>query len=147
MAEETLTTEKTFQELLVRADPRGSAPAKESAGVQAAIRIVSPKPKAPQPAAAGVVPAGRDWASAIELVNEAAEAVRLADERANAAERYSQELAQYYTEQAKASELKIATLEKRLEMTETKAREAEEWLIRFHDAIMSGFGSLLKKAG
>lgn len=139
MSEETLTTEKTFQELLVRAEPR--PPTKDAAA--AAIRIVSPKPKAP-PAA---VPPGRDWASAIELINEAAEAVRLADERANAAERYSQELAQYYTEQAKAAELKIAGLEKRLEVTEAKAREAEEWLIRFHDAIMSGFGSLLKKAG
>jgi hypothetical protein len=145
MAEETLTTEKTFQELLVRAEPRGGAPAKDGAAAPAAIRIVSPKPKVPPPAAA--VPPGRDWASAIELINEAAEAVRLADERANAAERYSQELAQYYTEQAKAAELKIATLEKRLEMTEGKAREAEEWLVRFHDAIMSGFGSLLKKAG
>lgn len=144
MAEETLTTEKTFQELLVRAEPRGATPAKDgAAATPASIRIVSPKPKVP-PAAA---PVGRDWASAIELINEAAEAVRLADERANAAERYSQELAQYYTEQAKAAELKIAGLEKRLEVTEGKAREAEEWLIRFHDAIMSGFGSLLKKAG
>lgn len=145
MAEETVTTEKTFQELLVRADPRGGTPLKDGVGVPAAIRIVSPKPKVPPPTAA--VPAGRDWASAIELVNEAAEAVRLADERAIAAERYSQELAQYYTEQAKAAELKIAGLEKRLEVTEAKARDAEEWLVRFHDAIMSGFGNLLKKAG
>lgn len=145
MAEETVTTEKTFQELLVRADPRGGTPLKDGVGAPAAIRIVSPKPKVPPPTAA--VPAGRDWASAIELVNEAAEAVRLADERAIAAERYSQELAQYYTEQAKAAELKIAGLEKRLEVTEAKARDAEEWLVRFHDAIMSGFGNLLKKAG
>lgn len=145
MAEETLTQEKTFQELLVRADPRGT-PTKDGVGAPAAIRIVSPKPKAPAPTATAV-PAGRDWASAIELINEAAEAVRLADERAVAAERYSQELAQYYTEQAKAAELKIAGLEKRLEVTEAKARDAEEWLVRFHDAIMSGFGNLLKKAG
>lgn len=147
MAEETLTTEKTFQELLVRADPRGAAvQAKDGSPAPAAIRIVSPKPKAP-PTSTAAAPAGRDWASAVELINEAAEAVRMADERAAAAERYSQELAQYYTEQAKAAELKIAGLEKRLEVTEAKAREAEEWLIRFHDAIMSGFGSLLKKAG
>jgi hypothetical protein len=145
MAEETLTQEKTFQELLVRADPRGGTPTKDGVVAPAAIRIVSPKPKAPAPTA--TVPAGRDWASAIELINEAAEAVRLADERAVAAERYSQELAQYYTEQAKAAELKIAGLEKRLEVTEAKARDAEEWLVRFHDAIMSGFGNLLKKAG
>ncbi len=54
---------------------------------------------------------------------------------------------EYYGEQAKAAEAKIAALEKRLEISEAKAREAEEWLVRFHDAIMSGFGNLIKKAG
>ncbi len=135
MAEETKRDEKVFQELLVRADPR--APTKESP-----IRIISPKPKAPVNA-----PVGRDWAAAVDLINEAAEAVRISDERANSAERYSQELVAYYGEQAKTAEAKIAALEKRLEISEAKAREAEEWLVRFHDAIMAGFGSLLKKAG
>ena len=134
MAEETKRDERVFQELSVRTEPR--TPPKESP-----VRIISPTPKPPLTA-----PVGRDWAAAVDLINEAAEAVRLADERTNSAERYSQELAQYYAEQAKTAETKIAALEKRLEMTEAKAREAEEWLIRFHDAIMKGFGGLLKKA-
>ena len=44
-------------------------------------------------------PQKRDWSSAIDLVNEACEAVRLAEERAMTAERYSQQLNQYYAEQ------------------------------------------------
>lgn len=135
MAEEMKRDEKVFQELLVRADP--GAPTKKSA-----IRIISPKPKAPVN-----TPVGRDWAAAVDLINEAAEAVRIADERANSAERYSQQLVAYYGEQAKTAETKIAALEKRLEFSEAKARDAEEWLVRFHDAIMTGFGSLIKKAG
>ncbi|MGO9135925.1 MAG: hypothetical protein ACLP8A_18030 [Methylovirgula sp.] len=149
MSEERLRDDKAFQELSARVDLR--VPSKD-----AAIRIVSPKLKPPMaplapvapvntPVVTPAAPVGRDWASAIDLVNEAAEAVRMADERAAAAERYSQELAQYYSEQAKASDQKIAVLERRLEASESKAREAEEWLVRFHDAIMGGFGGLLKK--
>src|SRR5689334_3489181 len=55
----------------------------------------------------------RDWSSAIDLVNEACEAVRLAEERASTAERYSQQLNQYYAEQVKGLELRLQTAEKR----------------------------------
>ncbi|QXX73604.1 hypothetical protein [Methylovirgula sp. HY1] len=137
MAEETKRDERVFQELTVRTESR--TPTRDSP-----VRIISPAPKTPT--AAPSAPVGRDWAAAVDLINEAAEAVRLADERANSAERYSQELAQYYNEQAKTADAKIASLEKRLESSEAKAREAEEWLIRFHDTIMKGFGGLLKKA-
>lgn len=153
MAEEMKRDEATFQDLLVRTEPRVAA--KDSS-----IRIISPKPKmtsAPIPAmpAAAITPAtpastsshvARDWAAAVELVEEAAEAVRLADERAQAAEGYSQELADYYGQQVKTAEAKIAILESRLKASEAKVREAEEWLVRFHDAIMAGFGNLTKKA-
>jgi hypothetical protein len=137
MAEETKRDEKVFQELLVRTEPRTIT--KDST-----IRVISPKPKVPVTPV--TPPAGRDWAAAMDLISEAAEAVRLAEERAASAEHYSQELAEYYNEQSKTAEAKIAALEKRLETSEAKAREAEEWLVRFHDAITMGFGSLLKKA-
>jgi hypothetical protein len=88
--------------------------------------------------------ARRDFASAIDLVTEACEAIRLAEERAVAAEQYSQELNEYIVELTKVSDSKTAALEKRLEAAEARASEAEEWLIRFHDAVMSGFGSLRK---
>ena len=85
----------------------------------------------------------RDRSSAIDLVNEACEAVRLAEERASTAERYSQQLNQYYAEQVKGLELRLQTAEKRAEAANARAAEAEEWLIRFHDAIVSGFKGVL----
>jgi hypothetical protein len=86
----------------------------------------------------------RDWSSAIDLVNEACEAVRLAEERASTAERYSQQLNQYYAEQVKGLELRLQTAEKRADAASARAAEAEEWLIRFHDAIVSGFKGVLE---
>jgi predicted urease superfamily metal-dependent hydrolase len=85
----------------------------------------------------------RDWSSAIDLVNEACEAVRLAEERASTAERYSQQLNQYYAEQVRSLELRIQTAEKRAEAANARAAEAEEWLLRFHDAIVTGFKGVL----
>ena len=86
----------------------------------------------------------RDWSSAIDLVNEACEAVRLAEERASTAERYSQQLNQYYAEQVKGLELRLQTAEKRAEAANARAAEAEEWLVRFHDAIVGGFKGVLE---
>jgi hypothetical protein len=87
----------------------------------------------------------RDWSSAIDLVNEACEAVRLAEERASTAERYSQQLNQYYAEQVKGLELRLQTAEKRAEAANARAAEAEEWLVRFHDAIVGGFKGVLEQ--
>lgn len=151
MAEEMKKEEATFQDLVVRSEPRVAA--KDSS-----IRIISPKPKttpitpsAPVTAAPAISShvghGARDWAAAVDLISEAAEAVRLADDRAQAAEKYSQELADYYSEQIKTSEAKIAVLESRLKTSDARLRDAEEWLARFHDAIMAGFGNLAKKTG
>jgi hypothetical protein len=38
----------------------------------------------------------------------------------------------------------MSALEKRLEGAESRAKEAEEWLLRFHDAIVEGFSGILK---
>ena len=81
----------------------------------------------------------RDWSSAIDLVNEAFEAIRLADERAVAAESYHQQLVQHHKEQVKGLEARIATSEKRADVAETRLKEAENWLARFHDTIVDGF--------
>ena len=88
-------------------------------------------------------PQKRDWSSAIDLVNEACEAVRLAEERASTAERYSQQLNQYYAEQVKGLELRLQTAERRAEAANQRAAEAEEWLVRFHDSIVTGFKGVL----
>ena len=81
----------------------------------------------------------RDWSSAIDLVNEAFEAIRLADERAVAAENYHQQLIQHHKEQVRNLEGRIAASEKRADGAETRLKEAEAWLARFHDTIVDGF--------
>ena len=98
-----------------------------------------------EPAAADASPVAdrRDWAAAIELIHEASEAVRLAQERAVEAEDYAKQLASYHKEQMKAAEARVASAEKRAETALLRATEAESWLVRFHDAIIDGFGSKL----
>ncbi len=81
----------------------------------------------------------RDWSSAIDLVNEAFEAIRLADERAVAAENYHQQLIQHHKEQVRSLDARIAAAEKRAETAEGRLKEAESWLARFHDTIVDGF--------
>ena len=81
----------------------------------------------------------RDWSSAIDLVNEAFEAIRLADERAVAAENYHQQLVQHHKEQVRNLESRIAASDKRAETAEQRVKEAEAWLARFHDTIVDGF--------
>lgn len=82
----------------------------------------------------------RDWGAAIDLINEASNAVRWAEERAQTAEDYSKQLAAFHKEQLKAAEQRAATAEKRTEAALLRAAEAEAWLTRFHDAIVEGFG-------
>jgi hypothetical protein len=146
---------------LVSQAPISGGPISSTLPQPSAAPSPSPAPNvspAPIPPVASIPPAhstisassahpNRDWAAAVELVNEAAEAVRLADERAIAAERYSRELADYYGEQIKTAEARIAVLESRLKTSDGKVREAEEWLVRFHDAIVAGFGNLPTRPG
>lgn len=90
------------------------------------------------------VAGGRDWSAAIDLINEASEAVRLAEERTVSAEQYSEKLTQFYKEQLKVVEGKLAAAERRADAAELRASEAEEWLARLHDAIVTGFRGALE---
>ena len=82
----------------------------------------------------------RDWGAALDLINEASEAVRWAEERAQTAEDYSKQLAIFHKEQLKAADQRVANADKRAEAALQRATEAEAWLTRFHDAIVEGFG-------
>ena len=86
---------------------------------------------------------GRDWGAALDLITEAAEAVRLAEDRTVAAKQYNHQLAQFYNDQIKAAEAKLAASEKRAEVAEARAVEAEGWLVRLHDAIVTGFKGVI----
>ena len=96
-------------------------------------------PPAPNSERAPAAGPARDWSAALDLVNEAYEAIRIAEERASAAEAYSTQLAQYHAEQLRVAEARLSAAEKRAEVAEARARDAEEWLVKFHDTIVDGF--------
>lgn len=109
----------------------------------------------------------RDWSAALDLVNEAFEALRMTDERVAELEVQLEELTRRYNEEARAAQARLLSAESRTEEALTRARqqetrakdaearaakaeasareatarasEAEEWLARFHDAIVKGF--------
>ena len=81
----------------------------------------------------------RDWSSALDLVSEAFEAIRMADERAAASEDYQAELVQRHADHVKVLETRIAAAEKRADAAETRAKTAEGWLSKFHDTIIDEF--------
>ena len=90
-------------------------------------------------AADGSVAGKRDWSSALDLVTEAFEAIRLADERATASEEHRADLIQRHAEHVKALETRIVAAEKRAEVAESRAAVAEGWLSKFHDTIIDEF--------
>lgn len=81
----------------------------------------------------------RDWSSALDLVTEAFEAIRLADERAAAAEDYQADLVQRHTDQVRAMESRLVVAERRADAAENRAKIAEGWLSKFHDTIIDEF--------
>lgn len=80
-----------------------------------------------------------EWSSALDLVSEAFEAIRLADERAAASEEYQFDLVQRHSEQLRTLEARIAMAEKRADEAENRATIAETWLAKYHDTINSEF--------
>lgn len=95
----------------------------------------------------------RDWSAALELVREASEAIRMSEDRATELEAKTQDLLQRFREELKSAQVRIAASEKRAEEAEGRARDAEarmrdseEWLARFHDAILDGFSAHLSMA-
>jgi hypothetical protein len=122
--------------------------------------------EAPAPAAAPRPP-GRDWLSAVELVKEASEAIRLAEARnvelqaglnqvlAEASAEIKElketlrattvELAQT-RDWASDVEQRAVEAERRADEAERRAEEAEAWLCRLHDAIVKEFGPAVRLA-
>ena len=93
----------------------------------------------------------RDWVSAIDLVQEAAEAIRISEERAvdlenqlrNVIAQAEDEVRQLQKTIA-SNQLLLSQAEDRARRAETRAKEAETWLVRIHDAVFTAFGSKTK---
>jgi hypothetical protein len=118
-----------------------------SEGIEKVLRFAAPAPKAmesehaPAPKAAGPVTA-REFATAIDFVHEAAQAIKAAEERTREAESRTQGLAQRAAEELKNAELRIQALEARVraaegraQEAETRAKEADAWLRQIFTTI------------
>ena len=118
-----------------------------SEGIEKVLRFAAPAPRpvesepAPTPKAAGPVTA-REFATAIDFVHEAAQAIKAAEERTREAESRTQSLAQRAAEELKNAELRIQALEARVraaegraQEAETRAKEADAWLRQIFTTI------------
>lgn len=93
----------------------------------------------------------RDWTSAIDLVQEAAEAIRISEERAVELENQLRSVIGQAEEEVRqlqktlaASQQMVSQAEDRARRAEARAQEAESWLVRIHDAVFTAFGSKAK---
>jgi len=87
-------------------------------------------------------PSERDWVKTLYLVDQAADALRAAEERIRDLESRNEELVQRATDELKAAQSMVQAAEMRAMRAETRAKEAEErakvdrdWLMRVHDAM------------
>lgn len=115
---------------MVSAAPERAKSEPVSEGIEKVLRFAAPPARAEAEAtAAQVKSAGpvtaREFATAIDFVHEAAQAIRAAEERTREAEGRTQNLAQRAAEELKNAELRIQALEARVRAAEGRAQEAE----------------------
>ncbi|MBV9079197.1 MAG: hypothetical protein JO048_17170 [Methylobacteriaceae bacterium] len=89
----------------------------------------------------------RNWASVVDLIQEAGEAIRITEDRCQELEaQLSGVMAQAAEDvrrlaaQLAASEQRNTRTEERLRAAEARAAEAEGWLVRVQDAVVRTFG-------
>lgn len=89
----------------------------------------------------------RDWSSALDLIQEASEAIRLSEERSADLEAELRELSAKSAEttrqlegQLAAVERRLAKMEERARVAEVRASESEAWLVRVNDSLVAAFG-------
>ena len=87
-------------------------------------------------------PSERDWVKTLYLVDQAADALRAAEERIRDLEARNEELVHRATDELKAAQSMVQAAESRAMRAETRAKEAEErarvdrdWLMRIHEAM------------
>lgn len=105
------------------------------------------EPQSSQPVAAQAP--RRDWAAALTLVQEAAEAIRLSEERNQELRREAEEQAQQHHSdltalhgQLLAAQREIEAANQRTRAAEQRAAEANDWLTRLDDAITANLGAV-----
>jgi len=128
-----------------RTRPRIDGPKTGLEGLDNVLRLAFP-PEEPAADAAGGArgPSERDWVKTLYLVDQAADALRAAEERIRELEARNEELVQRAADELKAAQAMVHAAETRAMRAETRAKEAEErarvdrdWLMRIHDAMES----------
>lgn len=125
----------TSEQFLNASDKIAAFPASAVAPVEPARQAAPPQPQ-------------RDWPSALALIEETSEAIRISNLRyAQLEERLQQTIAQAAVNMREL-EAQIATAnemlwrsEERARQAEARALEAEGWLARLHDAVTSAFST------
>jgi hypothetical protein len=116
-------------------------------------RLVEAPPETEEPPVAAVQPDSepekgdgkepsqpqRDWGTALDMLHEAFEAVRIAENHNQQLEAAAEEARRMHRAESLAFQERIAALESRIVLAETRATEAESWLERFHTAVVEGF--------
>lgn len=91
--------------------------------------------------------ASRDWSAALDLIRETGDAIKLAEDRANELQaklddvtaQAGHEIRQLEQKLASAAQLALKA-EDRMRLAEQRAKEAEAWLARLYDAVMTSLG-------
>jgi len=124
-----------------RARPRIDGQKTGLEGLDNVLRLAFPPEEGPE-AADRKGPSERDWVKTLYLVDQAADALRAAEERIKDLEARNEELVQRATDELKAAQAMVQQAESRAMRAETRAKEAEErakvdrdWLMRIHDAM------------
>lgn len=81
----------------------------------------------------------RNWSSTLDLIHEATTAIRISEERTTELENELQRTVAQAIEREQSLEGRLAQSLVRAELAEKRASEAEEWLARLHDAVVTGF--------
>ncbi len=81
----------------------------------------------------------RDWSSALDLIHEATAAIRISEERALELEQELARTVAQAVERSQQLEAQIAAAQDRAQAAEKRASDAEAWLARLHDAVVTGF--------
>ena len=125
-----------------RAKPRVDGQKTGLEGLDNVLRLAFPPEEPADNVADRRGPSERDWVKTLYLVDQASDALRVAEERIRELEARNEELVQRATDELKAVQSMVHAAETRAMRAETRAKEAEErarvdrdWLLRIHDAM------------
>lgn len=109
-------------------------------------------PSPPLDIVAATPPPRKDWSAALDLIQEATEAIRMSEERVEELERAAEEqearMRHEYAllrDQLQMAQREIENAYARAAVAERQAQEAQEWLARLNTAITQGFGRSVTK--